>query len=618
MPHDLSSIKKFLSFRHIAISIILAVSVAVYLNTLSNDFVYDDTVQVLQNPWIKDVKFIPAIFTSDVWAFRGEGPSNYYRPLLHIIFMIDYYIFGLNPLGFHLVNIVFHAVVSVLVFLIASMLINHPTRREKRLSSPLTGEERGEGKYNFLFPLIAAILFATHPIHTEVVAWVSGIPELSFTLFYLLSFYFYIKADGEYGRHFLLSILFFFLSTLCKETALTLPILLIAYDYSFKNISHPLRENHNNSSLPLRERIKVRVIIKRYLPYLIVSGIYFIIRTYAIGGFAPLKIHTELSNYEYFINIFPLFIQYLEKLILPINLNAFYVLHPISSILEWKGIISIIITINFILAIYFTHKANKLAFFSLLWIVIPLLPVLYIPALGEATFADRYLYLPSVGFVIIVAVGVERICQLKVLREATVFAIILILIAIICLYSTGIIKRNYIWKSDYTLWLDTVWKSPGGGSPHYNLGNAYYNQGQFNKAIQEYLTALRLNPDHAKAHHNLGVAYYNQGQFNEAIQEYLIALRLNPYDTVAHNNLGNVYYSQGHLNKAIQEYITALKLNPDYVEAHYNLGVAYMEKGLEHMAKEEFEIVLKLRPDLLLARQFLESFGSKSQTFTSR
>jgi hypothetical protein len=122
---NLTPAKKLLSPKYIAIAIILIVSISVYLKTLPNEFVYDDRFQVLNNPWIKDIRYIPDIILSDVWAFEGEGPSsNYYRPLMHIIYMIDYHIFGLKPWGFHLTNILFHAGVSVLVFIIASIIIN--------------------------------------------------------------------------------------------------------------------------------------------------------------------------------------------------------------------------------------------------------------------------------------------------------------------------------------------------------------------------------------------------------------------------------------------------------------------------------------------------------------
>ncbi|MCR4284939.1 MAG: hypothetical protein NUV97_02745, partial [archaeon] len=345
-------------------------------------------------------------------------------------YMIDYHIFGLKPWGFHLNNIIFHAGVTLLVYLIASILINQsrdlnfksqiPNSKSKiqnhkskiiNLKSQIQNSKSQilNLKTKILSPaFIAAFLFAAHPIHTEAVTWIGGIPELSFTLFYLLSFYFYmaalprsapyINSDRGGGKGFILSLIFFFLSILCKETALTLPILLLVYDYSFRK----------DTLLPLSPKTLYHL-LKRYFPYLIVSIIYFILRTYALGGFAPQpKRHAQLSNYEYLINVFPLFTQYLEKLILPINMNAFYVFHPISSIFQWKGLIALILTLGFVFLVYIFRR-HKVVFLSLLWIVIPLLPVLYIPVLGENTFADRYLYLPSIGFVILISTAIKRI-----------------------------------------------------------------------------------------------------------------------------------------------------------------------------------------------------------------
>ena len=150
------------------IIIILIASFAVYFNALFNDFVYDDKVQVLENHWIKDIKFIPEIFSKSVWSFqKGAVISNYYRPLMHLIYMLNYYIFGLNPWGFHLVNILFHAGVSVLVFIIGLRLLR---------------ESQHQASASYMIPsFIAALLFATHPIHTEAVTWVAGLPDLSFT-----------------------------------------------------------------------------------------------------------------------------------------------------------------------------------------------------------------------------------------------------------------------------------------------------------------------------------------------------------------------------------------------------------------------------------------------------
>jgi hypothetical protein len=129
------------------------------------------------------------------------------------------------------------------------------------------------------------------------------------------------------------------------------------------------------------------------------------LRFNALGGFSPQEPRIKLSTYGYIINVFPLFMQYLEKLLLPINLNAFYVLHPISSIFEPKGILSLIVTAAFVFLVIISLKKNRMVFFSLLVISLPLLPVFYIPAVGENVFTERYLYLPSFGFALLIALA---------------------------------------------------------------------------------------------------------------------------------------------------------------------------------------------------------------------
>jgi tetratricopeptide (TPR) repeat protein len=569
--------------------IILIVSFAAYLNTLHNGFVYDDLSYILRNPWIKDVNYVPEIFSSSAWAFTEV--ANYYRPLVNIVYMLDYHIFGMNPWGFHLTNILFHAGVSLMVFLVANLLlykiqvlepsgIQHTKNRiySAAHTMPLSTD-------NLVPAFIAALFFATHPIHTEPVAWVSGVQDLSFTFFYLLSFYFYLRADGVWGKFSIVSLVFFFMATLCKETALTLPVLLFAYDYSFKRDT--VLHFTSNALYSL---------IKRYLPYLIVSGIYFILRFYVLGGFFTEKAHAHLSTYEYLINVFPLFAQYLWKLIIPINLNAAYEFHPVTSLLELKSIFSLAVSLGFILILYFARNRNSIVFFSLVWIAIPLLPVFYIPAVGENTFAERYLYLPSVGFVIILTIGLFGIARFYALSRRALPIILFCVLSITTLYSIGTIKRNLVWKDELTLWSDTVRKSPNSFLVHNNLGNAYYRQGRIDEALEEYRETLRLEPDYADAHNNLGIVYDKQGRTDEAIMEYRIALRLNPDYADAHNNLGKAYYIQGQIDEAVREYKEALRLNPELAEAHNNLGAIHYIQGRIDEAVREYKEAIRLVP----------------------
>ncbi len=194
------------------ITVVVLVSAGVYANTLSNDFVYDDRSQVLENRLILDFRYLPDIFTRSAWSFQSAPViSNYYRPMMNVIYMLNYYIFGLTPWGFHLVNILFHAGNSVLVFLLTARLLRDaPDRVSETGGRPVSAN---------IPPFIAALLFATHPVHTEAVAWVAAVPELSFTLLYLLSFYLFIGSAAAFSGKYVLSVVLFFVAAFCKENS---------------------------------------------------------------------------------------------------------------------------------------------------------------------------------------------------------------------------------------------------------------------------------------------------------------------------------------------------------------------------------------------------------------
>ena len=251
------------------IVMLLFVSFAVYFNALLGDFVYDDTIQILENPWIKDITNIPAIFSKSVWSFKA-GPviSNYYRPLMHIANMFSYYLFSLKPWGFHLVNVLFHCSVSVLVFLIIRRL--------------LAGQNSSQLSIYHSPPLIAALLFASHPIHTEAVTWIAGLPDVAFAFFYLCALYLYTRAEAVRSGWYLGSLLCFTVAAFFKEPALTLPVILFAYD-----------------SLFCQGNRGVADYARRYIPYVGIGLGYLALRMHALGAFAPSKRHVILTTYQY-------------------------------------------------------------------------------------------------------------------------------------------------------------------------------------------------------------------------------------------------------------------------------------------------------------------------------
>jgi len=539
-PSKVGSQKTTSLMKFIPIMILLLVSFAVYFNALFGDFVYDDKEQVVNNPWIRDIGNIPTIFSRSVWSFQpGLSTWNYYRPLMHIVYMLNYHVFGLKPWGFHLVNILFHCGVSALVFLIIRrFLTEHTVTTSSVYLSP---------------PFMAAMLFASHPIHTEAVTWVAGLPDVAFTFFYLLSFYLYILFREGAKTGYLFSILSFSVATLFKEPALTLPIMLIAYDYQMKKFDETLL-----------------VGIKRYIPYIVVSGIYLLVRYHALGSFAPLESYTDLSTYQFIINVFPLFREYLTSLLWPFNLNFWHTFHPISTLIEANGMISIVVTVIFIFLVALAaYKKKKIYFVGLLLLIIPLLPAFYIKGISGKPYAERYLYLPSVGYVLLLAILLSW-AKDKLPRAAK--SVTIVFIAIVGLYTVGTINRNKVWKDNFYFWSDTVKKSPDNAIAHNELALAYVTQGQLDRAIAELQTILRLMPDNANAHISLGNVYVAQGQLDRGIAEFQEALRLKPNSAIAHKNLARAYASQGQLDRAIAEFQTALRLKPDFNEAQQGLN----------------------------------------------
>lgn len=548
--------------------VIILTSFIVYSNALFNGFVSDDNLQLLNNPWIKHAKYIPEIFLSNFWGFQGENTSLY-RPLPAILYMMIYHICGLKAWGFHLLNILFHTANSIFVFLIASSLFS-------RTRFPASFSSSG-------LAFFTAVLFATHPIHTEAVAWAGGMMDVSFTFFFLTSFYSYMRGTGEdrpSKATYLFSVVSFFLAALCKEPALTLPAILAAYDYAYKKEGVPFSHH-----------------VKRYIPFAVAAGIYLMLRLNALKGFAPTRVDLGLTLYEYAINILILFGKYLEKLILPINLNFWHVFHPATSLLTWRGIASLIIALAFAGILVISMKKSKTLFLCLLLIAAPLLPALYIPALTqglENAFTERYLYLPSLGFVLILAYSIGCMKAHKPKWAMPLIATCLVLVG---LYASGTIKRNFVWKDSYSLWSDAQRKSPDSAAPYMALGDVFQEKGWIEKAIGQYQAALRLRPNWTPIHISLGDAYAAKGVVDRGIEYYNTALELKPDSTDAHNRLGLAYWKKGLVDQAIEHYQTALRLSPQLQGVHNNLGLAYASKGWIDKAIEEYEEALKADPD---------------------
>jgi Flp pilus assembly protein TadD len=571
---------------------VAAVAALLSANTLANGFVYDDRFQIVGNRWLSDPSTLARAFVTNVWAFEG-GTSNYYRPLMHVSYVLTHALAGKAAWAFHLVNLLLHAATSALALLAARRAL-------------LAG---GLGERDALLGGAAAgLLFAAHPIHAEVVAWAACVPELLVALLALAAILLHARGMSRARAG---AAACFLAGLFAKETMIVVPLVLAAWDLAFER------------PLP-----RPAAWVRRHAPYALALLPYLALRFTAISEVTPMRRHTALGTLEYVLNAFPLLGQHLAALVLPVEQSAFHVFHPVGSPLAPRALAGFAVAIALAAALALSLRRAPAAFFGLACVLLPILPVLYIPALGENTFAERYLYLPSFGFALLVALGaVAAAARWPGAARPVAAAVAALAVA----YGAGTVARNRVWRDDLSLWTDTVAKSPDSAYARNELGVALVEKGDLAGGIAQYEEALRLDPRKALTWNNLGVALHRTGRLDLAESRLLGALALKPGYPEALANLANVYAATGRLDEAVArlreavaaepastelrialgnaldargardeamaEYLAALAADPANADAHLHVGIALAERGRLGEALPRLEAAARLAPD---------------------
>ncbi len=569
-------------------SILFLVVSAIYARTISIGFFNDDFPLLIENPWITNPKHITDIFSSPLWAFyKGEylsGPSNYYRPMMHMIYMGGYHLFGLDPRGYHLINLLFHLLNSILVFLIASKILSSPKSAYEEKALKSVGQSPAADTAA-VFSLFASLIFAAHHVNVEAVAWVAAVGELSFTFFCLLSIYFYISGARAIMRG--LSLASFTIALFSKETALMLPLVLVAYEFLFKGLSFKS--------------------VKNILPLFIVAGVFFYFRSKIVGS---LDLQSTMTNYGYLLSIIMIGAQYIEKLLVPFEIKRVYSsAHPLLlSDLFALEIISGVVFVTLIAFAFIKKIERKTLVLCVLWILIVLLPALmllkYIQ--GEGTFAarSRYLYFSTAGFSILFASWFQHFSRRFRWERTT----IVVTIFFVIIYSAGAISALVDWKDEFTYWEKAVDVAPSSPTIHANLGVLYAEKGLYEDAVKEYEAALKLAPETPGIHSNLGVAYYNLKEMDKALMSFERALSLLSDEARKKDvyfRMGIIYLQRGDLGKTTGSFERAIHAGGPDSNIYNLLGLAYAQAGYTEKAQSAFEEALSIDPQNNGARQNL-------------
>lgn len=519
----------------LAVLLLFLLGTGIYLNALGNGFVGDDHAIVVDYPLIRDIRNIPAFFASQDLVLPGEA-TGYYRPLARMSYLIDYQLWGLNPFGYHLHNILLHGATTIAFFLTAKLLFSRNSA------------------------LYAASLFAIHPIHVEAVAWISGRNNLLAALFIMLSFYFYIRFERDGRRAFvLLSLLCFAIALFCKEFALMLPLLLVLYH-----------------TCCVRGAVSPAKIVARLLPFVFLAGLYLLARRLVVGpggaiNFAQLPHNLLVSLKSFF--------TYFHVLLFPATLKITYFIPSQEPFLNVRGVVALFVMILVAVTALRLYTRARGLFFAIAFAFLFLLPVSGIITFTQVPVAERYAYMASMGFCLFVGLVAERSLDYRAPLVTTLLATALVV------YGYKTVARNGEWHDDLTLSLSTVREMPRSPIAHYYLGNAYRKNGKVSEAIAEFRTSVSLNPGFPHSRLALASLFQEMGMLDDATREYREILSLMPDNVEVRSSLAFIFFQQGMIEEAIRELQAVLEVNPGDAASRANL--AALEKEREMLKKAD-------------------------------
>jgi tetratricopeptide (TPR) repeat protein len=584
----------------------------VFGQTLHHEFVnYDDNIHVYDNAAVKSGLTLKSI----LWAFKFSQ-SDYWHPLDFLSHMLDCQLYGLAPAGHHLTNVLLHATVAILLFLVLRQMTGALWRSA-----------------------FVAAVFAIHPLRVESVAWVSERKDMLHGVFFLLTIGAYVRyarrpwSFVRYG----LVVLLFALGLMSKPTLMTLPFVLLLLDYwplrRFVPLASPGDASGTKSAGWRSYRpVLIRRIVEK-LPLFMLSAAACV--QAAIGDSPSFEINKSLPRILQISNAVVSYVTYIWQMVYPMKLAVVYPF-PVGGLPLWE-VVGAVILLVFISAVLFVVRQRHPCFLvGWLWYLGMFVPMIGFIQAGSIARADRYTYLPQIGlYLLLTWAAADLSAGLRHRRVVLGGCSTIILVALIfCAraqtsywrnseslwtHTLEITKNNDIAHTDLGLALlnqgrtgeairqyqETIRLKPDDAEAYYNLGNALISNGQTDEAISQYQKAIRLKPDDAEACYNLGNALINKGQTDEAISQYQKAIRLKPDFALAHDNLGVALFNKGQTDEAIKQYQEAIRFNPDNALAHYNLGIALGREGQIEEANSQFQEAIRLKPDYAEAHNYL-------------
>jgi tetratricopeptide (TPR) repeat protein len=551
----------------------------IYITTLSFAFVYDDVPQILKNPAIQAWRFLPQYFTAHVWAaIYPNSTGNYYRPLFLLWMRLNYALFGTDAFGWHLTSVACHVLATWLVF---------------RVAQKLSGE--------LLTAFLAALVFAVHPAHIENVAWISGVTDPLMSCLVLGSFLAFLNfhESHEFGWE-VLSLGLFASALLAKETSVVLPVLVFASTLIFG------QEKTERGGAARR----LVAAIFESSPFLLVVLIYAAMRFRALGSWSHPTI--PIGWKEVLLTWPSVLWFYLRHLTLPFSLSEFYPLDYVKAASAHAVALPLALLLVAAVALFLLLRAlpqKNVARFALVLIVVPLLPVLDLRSLTTGDIVhDRYLYLSSIGFALLVALALRELTR-RCSESRLSFLPVAFTIAIVVAFAALTLVQQMQWASEISLYTRGLESAPANLTVRDNLANAFLEANHPERAIPLYLEVLDRNPNFWRSNYNLGFAYYKTANFERAENYLQRAISIDPNDSDQYIYLALAQLQLKKLPEARANAQRAIVHNPEARGYHSILALICETDGDLSNAASELRIEVNQHPDNAAAAAELQKIA---------
>lgn len=556
----------------LAVIPILVATFLLYLPTLRFLFVYDDVEYVVKNPRIQSWSYLSDYFTRQLWSQDSWHHARFYRPLFLLWMRINHAFFGLDASYWHLTTVAAHLLATLLVFVLVKMLLK-----------------------NWAPAALSALIFGLHPIHIEVAAWISAVCDALLAAALIASLACYAIGVRRKDWKWVAGSMGFYVSALLiKETAIVFPAIIFTFVWlEFDQSSRVGR---------------IRFALLRSIPFQALAAVYLAVRWAVLNGVVAATAPVDLKTLV--LTLPSLIVFYGRLLVWPSGLSPFYdtplVTQPDAANFVVPILAMVTVGIALALLLKYAWKAangagnaraeGRLMILACVWMVVFILPPLYLPALQNGSFVhDRYLYVPSVGFSILLGLGLSRIGRGGKRWFGMPWAQVSIALVLAGIMAIGVNAQSGIWANNLALFTRGVERAPENRIALHDLSAALVDDRRYDDAIVLLQKLLSQNPDDFIDNNNLGQAYLNKGDLDHAEIYLARSCQLHPAARPLYQ-LGAIRLKLGRLEAAEETLRQAIEMDPKAAGFHYALGVALERENNPAAAIVAYKDELAINP----------------------